>query len=63
MVIVLEKKQIKARKEAQRIAINIKKLFIFYNREVGDIVKAAKKVKKASNTAAKITCQKNTKKN
>ena len=44
-----------ARKEARRIAANIKKLFTLYNREVGGVVKVAKKVKKASNAAAKIT--------
>ena len=39
-----------------------RKLFTLYNREVGDAAKVAKKAKKASNAAAKITRQKNTKK-
>ena len=59
---MLKRKQVEARKEAQRITANIKKLFTLYNREVGNTVKVAKKAKKASNAAAKITRQKNTKK-
>ena len=39
-----------------------RKLFTLYNREVGDAAKVAKKAKKASNAAAKIAYQKNTKK-
>jgi len=35
---------------------------MLYNREAGDAVKVVKKAKKASNAAAKITYQKNTKK-
>jgi len=36
---------------------------MLYNREAGDAAKVAKKVKKDSDATAKITHQKNTKKN
>ena len=51
---MLKRKQVKARKEVQKIAANIKKLCIFYNRGAEDTAKVVKKAKKAFNTAAKI---------
>ena len=48
--------------KARRIAANAKKLFTLHNREAGDAAKVAKKTKKASDAAAKIARQKNTKK-
>ena len=45
-----------AKKEAWRLAADVKKLFTLYNREAGGAVKVAKKVKKALDAAAKITC-------
>ena len=53
---MLEREQVKTKKEVQRITADIKKLFILYNKEARDAVKVAKKAKKALDTTAKITC-------